>query len=158
MLECATVETETAEPLEVDPIAAEPRPVERGTFRIPRIGFVPALFFTYIAVALAIFTFYVPPFQKSDELAHFYRTVSLTNLDLVCKKDADGKRYFPMKRKYAAVESVFHVWDVAMQRNARFNRDWLDARFTDPAYQETVRVDHPCDFSPMGYAPSAAGV
>ncbi|HLF77019.1 MAG TPA: DUF2142 domain-containing protein, partial [Dehalococcoidia bacterium] len=152
------MEDGAAEPIATDPIAAEPRPFRRRIWRLPRISFGPTLFFAYIGVALAIFAFYVPPFQKSDELAHFYRAVSLTNLDLVCKTDADGNRYYPMKQKYAAVESVFHVWDVALQYNKKFDNSWLNARFTDPSYQQEVRVDHPCDFSPLGYAPSSAGV
>jgi uncharacterized membrane protein len=145
-----------------DPLSASPRPFKRPfltkTLILPRVSFRQALFFVYVCVALGLFAFYVPPFQKSDELAHFYRAVSLTNLDLVCKTDAAGNRYYPMKQKYAAVEGVFHVWDVALQPNNRFNRDWLGARFNEPAYRREVRVEYPCDFSPLGYLPSSVGV
>ncbi len=158
MLECASVDTNPDLALDSEPLAEKPHSKSRASFRMPSMRFVPALFFAYIGLVLLIFTFYVPPFQKSDELAHFYRAVSLTNLDLVCKTDAQGQRYYPMKQKYAAVESVFHVWDVALQYNKKFDRNWLDARFTDPSYQQEVKVDGPCDFSPLGYAPSAFGV
>ena len=122
-------------------------------------GFYKTLFFVYVVAVLFLFTFFVPPFQKSDEVAHFWRAVALTNLDATCARDEFGNQYFAMKRKYAAIESEFHVWDVAMNANAKFDWDWLRTSFTDPSYQETVRVySIYCNYPPIGHPVSAAGV
>jgi len=47
------------------------------------------LFFAYVGIALFLFTF-AAPFQKADEPSHFYRSVCLTNLDLVCTRNQEG--------------------------------------------------------------------
>ena len=107
---------------------------------------------------MGVLAIMVPPFQKSDEPGHYYRAVSLANGDLVCQKDADGFYYFAMKKRDAEAPLVFHVWDVALQGDQRFDRAWLKADFSDPHYDEIAHVRDYCNLPPIGYIPSALGV
>jgi uncharacterized membrane protein len=126
--------------------------------RLTAIGFYPTLFWGYVGVALLIFTFLVPPFQKSDEPAHYYRAVSLTNLAFVCSKDANGQYYFNMKQRYAGLPAEMHVWDVAFQYNKKFDLAWLRTDFSQPFFNETVPVYDTCNLPPVGYVPNALGI
>ena len=116
------------------------------------------LFAVYLAAALLIFAFLVPPFQKNDEPAHFHRTVSITNLDLFCAKDENGEYYFEMKRKFAELPDVLHTFDVAFRYDSKFDRSWLHASFSDPKYNEPARVYRFCALPVPGYFPNAVGV
>ena len=122
------------------------------------MGFYRALFFAYLTVGLLVFAFLVPPFQKSDEPAHFHRAVSLTNLDFFCDKDANGQYYFPMKRKYAELPDVMRTFDVAFRYDSKFTLDWLRADFSDPRYDEAAAVYRFCSLPPAGYLPNALGI
>jgi uncharacterized membrane protein len=126
--------------------------------RLQALSFYPTLFYGYMAVALVIFTFLVPPFQKSDEPSHYYRAVSLTNLDFVCSKDANGQYYFNMKQRYAGLPAEMHVWDVAFQYNKKFDLAWLRTDFSQPFFNETVPVYDTCNLPPVGYLPNALGI
>jgi uncharacterized membrane protein len=135
------------------------RPAERDLARsLPAITLRQALFLAYIGAAMALFVFLVPPFQKSDELNHFWRAVSLTNLDLVCHSDSEGNRFYPMKRKYGEVDGTFHVWEVALNYRSKWNNSWPATDFSDPRFDQEMRIDRPCDFTPLGYPPATAGV
>ena len=126
--------------------------------RTHAISFVEALFFVYVAGALLLLTFFVPPFQKADEPAHYYRAVSITNLELACRKGSDGEYSYAMKRKYADLPGVLHTDEVAYQTKVRFNRDWLKASFDSPVYNETAHVPNYCALPAVGYLPTALGV
>src|SRR5256885_540031 len=130
----------------------------RPSLRLPSLNLCQVLFFLYLAAALLIFTFLVPPFQKSDEPAHFHRAVSITNLDFVCQTDENGEHFFAMKRKYADLPNVLHAWDVAFNYKAKFNRDWLQADFSDPSFDQPARIYRFCSLLVPGYLPSAFGV
>jgi uncharacterized membrane protein len=123
-----------------------------------QIDFRQALFCVYILVALLIFTFMVPPFQKSDEPAHYFRSISLTNLDLVCTPNADGEYRFEMKSKYAGFPQAINTWDVAFHPHTRFDRDWLNVDWSDPAWDETVEVFDVCNLPAFGYLPNMLGI
>jgi uncharacterized membrane protein len=124
---------------------------------LPSLDVRKVLFFAYVATMLLIFIFYVPPFAKADEPAHFHRAVSLTNLDLTCSRDANGEYYWPMKRKYSDLPDELHYYEVTFE-GARFNRDWLRADFSDPRFDEPGRVYRFCSLPPPGYIPNAAGI
>lgn len=132
--------------------------LSRFRVRLPRLGFYQAVFWAYIIAALVIFTFLVPPFQKSDEPAHFHRAVSLTNLDFVCHKDEKGQYYFLMKRKYADLPDVLHTWDVAFKYEVKFDKKWLQQDFSDPAYDQPAPIYRFCSLPAPGYLPSSLGV
>jgi uncharacterized membrane protein len=128
-------------------------------FRLPAPGFYRALFFAYVGTVLLLFTFFVPPFQKSDEVAHFWRAVTLSNFDVACDTDENGNQYFTMERRYAEIETDFHIWEVAMNYNRKFDWNWLRTSFTDPSYREAVRVySLYCNYPPVGHPITAAGV
>src|SRR5689334_19236096 len=91
-----------------EPAEAKATPLESLAARVRTGNFLKILFFAYVGVALLILTFFVPPFQKADEAGHYWRSVALTNLDVACSKDADGKYYYAMKRKYADFPYVMH--------------------------------------------------
>lgn len=122
------------------------------------LNFYQTLFYFYLTIALLIFAFLVPPFQKNDEPAHFHRAVSITNLDFVCSRDADGQYYFPMKRKYVDLPEVMHTFDVAFRYNNKFKIKWLSADFSDPKYDEPGAVYRFCSLTIPGYLPNALGV
>jgi uncharacterized membrane protein len=128
------------------------------TTRVAALSFFEKLFFVYMAATLAVMVFLVPPFMKADEPDHFYRTVSITNLDLVCTRDAAGGYYFEMKRKWIEAPIVMHVWDVWIYSDVKFDTRWLRADFSDPKYDEAVYIYENCNLSPAGYLPSTLGV
>ncbi len=130
--------------------------------RQPRRRFQPSyfqvLFFVYMTLSLLIFTFLVPPFQKSDETAHFHRAVSLTNLDFFCSKDAKGEYFFPMKRKYAELPDVLHTFDVSFHYENKFDSHWLHPDLSDPKYNEEALVYRFCSLPIPGYLPNSLGI
>lgn len=103
-----------------------------------------------------LFTALVPPFQKADEPAHYFRSVSLANFDLVCAQDEDGEYFFQLRRRYAELPDVMYYWDV-WHREMRFDWAWLQHDFSDPAYDDQVAVYRWCSLPPFGYLPNAAG-
>jgi uncharacterized membrane protein len=121
------------------------------------LGFYRTLFFAYVGAALVMFTALVPPFQKADEPAHYLRSVSLANLDLVCDRSPEGEYYFTLERRYADLPDVMHYWEV-WHRRERFDWRWLRHDFSGPAYREQVRVFRWCSLPPSGYVPNAVGV
>jgi uncharacterized membrane protein len=137
------------------PLDSEPPQFIR---RLRSLSFYPTLFYVYLGVALLAFTFLVPPFQKSDEPAHFHRSVSLTNLDFFCEKDEEGEYYFEMKRKYGDLPEILRVWDVAFDYESKFRTEWLRADFSDPSLQEPVRIYRFCSLPIPGYLPNSLGV
>ncbi len=126
--------------------------------RLRSISFFQAIFFTYVIVGLIVMAFVIPPFQKSDEPAHYFRVVSLANLDLTCTKEPDGEYYMYMKRRYADFPVTIHVWDVALMGDVRYDRDWLRADWSRPEFDEDVRVPDICNLPPVGYLPNVVGV
>jgi uncharacterized membrane protein len=121
------------------------------------ISFFQGLFFAYLVVMLAFFVFYVPPFQKADEPAHYFRAVSITNFDFVCSKDETGS-FYEMKRRDSDFPDLMHVWDLYIFRDAKFNRDWLDVDWSDPRLDEQGRIYRYCDLPAPGYLPASLGV
>lgn len=132
-------------------------PPETPRNRLRDLNFYQVLFFAYVAVSLVAFIFLVPPFQKSDEPAHYHRAVSLTNLDLVCAREGDDS-FFPMERRYANLPEVIRTWDVAFDYNRKFDPAWLRVDFSDPVFDEVVRIHRFCSLLPLGYLPNTLGV
>jgi uncharacterized membrane protein len=117
-----------------------------------------AAFWAYVTIALVLLTFLVPPFQKSDEPSHYFRAVSLTNLDFTCSEDESGRQSFAMKLRYALLPDLMHTFDVAFRYDAKFDTSWLRQDFSDPALNEPVRVYDICNLPPLGYLPNSAGI
>ncbi len=118
------------------------------------------VYFVYMAITLIVFTFIVPPFQKPDEPTHFQSAVSITNLDLLCTMDADGGFYFPLKRKWVDLPDlmeVWNVWDLNPPAGKKFDPAWLRYDFSDPKYNETVRIYGPCNAPVVGKFSNAHG-
>lgn len=128
------------------------------------IGFWRGLFWAYVFVTLIVFTFLVPPFQKADEAAHYLRAVSLTNLDIVCEKDANGVAYFPMERRYAELPDAMRYWETATifepegTPKRKFDWQWLKTDFSDPRFDEQAGFYRFCGLPFAGYLPSAAAI
>jgi uncharacterized membrane protein len=122
------------------------------------LNFFQSLFLVYMVLGLLITTFLIPPFQKSDEPSHYFRTISISNLDLACSKDRLGVYKFEMKAKYADLPETMHVWDVAINGTSRFDPDWLRADFSNPLLNEEKRVYDICNLPPLGYLPNVVGV
>jgi uncharacterized membrane protein len=140
---------------------ADSHPERRSLLRTP-LGSLPpptlfqALFFAYVIAALVLFTALVPPFQKADEPAHYYRAISLANLQLGCSRDQDGQYYFLLQRRHADFPDLMRYWEV-WHREMRFDWAWLRHDFSAPVYDEQVRVYRWCSLPPFGYLPNAAG-
>jgi uncharacterized membrane protein len=117
------------------------------------------VYFAYLSVALVIFTFLVPPFQKPDEQRHYQSAISITNLDFICRQDSAGEYYFPLQRKYVELPDLMHIWDVwdlGSPTGAKFQPGWLRQDFSDPGYDETVPI-YACNRPLVGGFASAHG-
>jgi uncharacterized membrane protein len=125
--------------------------------RLLSLSFLQALFFAYVMGMLAFLTFYVPPFQKADEAAHYQRAASITNLDFVCSRDDSGS-YYALKRRDYEFPDLMHVWDLYIFRDVKFDRGWPDVDWSDPAFDEETAFRGYCDLPVLGYVPSALGV
>jgi uncharacterized membrane protein len=139
-------------------VEADAAPRASVLAKLAALPFFEKLYFAYVIATLAVMVFLVPPFMKADEPAHFHRTISLTNFDVVCTADANGEYYFEMKRKWVEAPIEMHVWDVWIYKDVKFDTNWLRADFSDPKYQEPVFLYENCNLPPAGYLPSAIGV
>ena len=141
----------------VQPPEREERPRFLRRLKLGPISYYRALFWAYVTVALALFTFIAPPFQKSDEWAHYTRTVSLTNLDFICNAELDGRPAVMIKRKYAELHEIMHQDELAFNAQRKFNLDWLRTDFSDARFDEEIH-SLVCGYPAAGYVPHALGV
>ncbi len=123
-----------------------------------RLSYFGTVFWGYVGLALLVFTFLVPPFQKNDEPSHYYRAVSITNLDFFCQKDDQGQYYSVMKRKYFDLPYVLGADAIWASLEAKFSPSVLRTDFSGARFQEPLRVYSICNLSPVGYAPNALGL
>lgn len=93
-----------------------------------------------------IFVFLVPPFQKPDEIVHFYNSVMLTSKN---KIEMENRFYFfPEKMKASKI---------AFNSDIKFNRDTI-------FYKDNNKEKHPYvyyqvnGFNFLGYLPSIIGI
>ena len=152
------IEPHAGEALQTPPDIPSPTAPRLSTLqRLKSLSFYQTLFCVYVAAALFIFTFMVPPFQKADEPAHYQRSVSLTNLDFTCDKDSFGNYYFAMERTYADLPELMRYWQV-WHREVDFDFNWLRTDFSRLEDGEEVRVYHWCSLPAPGYLPNTLGV
>lgn len=143
---------------EVDREDDSPPVLNSALTRLRSLNFFQAMFLIYLALGLLIMTFLVPPFQKPDEPSHWYRAVSLSNLDFTCSQDRLGVYKVDMKSKYADLPELVHTWDVAFMGDKKFNPDWLSIDLTNPLLNENKRVYDICNLPPPGYLPNVVGI
>jgi uncharacterized membrane protein len=150
-------ETTPESPIE-PPYEERPGVADLFVEKVSRLSFIHVLLVVYVGAALFIFTFLSPPFQKPDEQSHYYRSVSLTNLDITCSPAEGGKGAFLMKRRYFDLPAIMHTWDVYLVYDNKFDRAWFNADFSDPALNDEVAAYDICNLPAPGYFPNAAGV
>lgn len=71
-----------------------------------------------------VFIFFVPPFQKPDEVAHYYRVASLAQGEFTCSTSGDSSG-FSLKEKYFLLPQVYDTNRIAFNYEEKFDKDLL---------------------------------
>ncbi len=71
-----------------------------------------------------VFIFLVPPFQKPDEIAHYYRAASLAQGEFTCNTSGDSSG-FSLKEKYLVLPQIYETNRIAFHYEEKFDKDLL---------------------------------
>lgn len=116
------------------------------------------LLFSIILILGIIFIFAIPPFQKTDEIAHFMRGVGLSNKGIVCKEDAKGNYYFDVEKKYLEYVKEVGANRIAFNYNEKFFFNKLKNEKERPESNEVIPYYGFCSLPFLAYIPTAIAV
>jgi hypothetical protein len=106
-----------------------------------------------LALILAVFVFLVPPFQKPDEVVHFYKTISIARLNFACTQPTPNRLpYHYLPSKFVDLPQMFFTDHVAGQRTVRFSLSALRRSLVDfgPSPHLSAQ-DSACPLNPLFY-------
>ncbi|MEI6533039.1 MAG: DUF2142 domain-containing protein [Candidatus Roizmanbacteria bacterium] len=112
------------------------------------------IIFSYVILVGILFTFFVPPFQKPDEVVHFYRTVALSRGQVVCQQH-DGASSFTFP-KYIYELPIRLSGDIKFDYNKKFPQNAFSQNDLQTDIREYVWKDW-CGLSFIGYIPNVVG-
>lgn len=116
------------------------------------------LVFLFILFNSLIFTFVVPPFQKPDEDAKFYRTVALSKGQLFCQLNNKGKKVISVPRKYYELPNLFGVDEIKFHADRKLSLNISDVRKQiDKMGSESVETSEGCYSYFIGFIPNTIG-
>ena len=97
------------------------------------------------------FVFMIPPFQKNDETAHFYRTVSVKNGQFSCNNG-----YIAIQKGWFDYIYYYDFSEVLKGKNFALSSFDFSRKFDSSSTIE--KVGGWCGLSPLGYIPNALGL
>lgn len=111
-----------------------------------------------ILVLGIIFTFAIPPFQKADEIAHFFRGVGLSNKGIVCAQDTEGNNSFNIQKKYLNYAEEVGGARIAFNYDEKFSFDEFKDAERDSVSEEIIPFHGFCSLPFLAYIPTAISV
>lgn len=111
--------------------------------------------FAFIFFLGLFFTFAVPPFQKPDENAHFYRAAALSRGGFFCEK-SEGERFFKLPEKYFVFADKMGVYRIALYYEQKFPKSDLltiDSDLRDYGYERQKELEGFCSLNFIPYLP-----
>ncbi len=118
------------------------------------------LVFIFIIINSLIFTFLVPPFQKPDEDAHFYRSVALSRGQFYCWVNNKNEKVVSIPRKFYELPQLFHTEEMKFNSDRKFTLNMSDLnKIQSMDSSEMLEVKVPtCNVSYfIGYIPNTIG-
>jgi len=113
-------------------------------------------FFLWIIVLLVVFIFLIPPFQKPDEVSHFYRATALAKGEIVCQNDKNGQSYFQIPNVFFNFPDKMFAEQIRYQYNVKFSKSAFFAKENDNINNNKVKDI--CSFPFIGYIPISIGM
>ena len=114
------------------------------------------LLLLWVFFLFAVFIFFIPPFQKPDEVAHFYRATALAKGELFCKDNKKGEGYFIIPRNFFAFPEKTLAYSIRYHYENKFPKNVLFGK-QDTDNTDT-KVKGICSLSFTGYFTNTLGV
>lgn len=74
----------------------------------------------FIIINSLIFIFMVPPFQKPDEITHFFRTVALSTGQLFCENNSQGEKVFKIPKNLLDLPQLLRADEIKYNYSKKF--------------------------------------
>ncbi len=117
-----------------------------------------SLVFLFILINSLIFTFVVPPFQKPDEDAKFYRTVALSRGQFFCQLNNKREKVISIPRKYFELPNLFQTDEIKFYADRKLSLNISDVRKQlDKLDYEGVETSKGCISYFVGFIPNTIG-
>ncbi|MEI6533040.1 MAG: DUF2142 domain-containing protein [Candidatus Roizmanbacteria bacterium] len=114
------------------------------------------IIFIYLILIGIFFIFLPPPFSKSDESTHFYRSISVSRGQLFCKENMVSG-YFSIPSGLAKLTSTFNL-PIYNEYSAKFPWKLIISTNNPITEGADVRFYEWCSLSFIPYIPNAIGV
>jgi uncharacterized membrane protein len=85
----------------------------------------------YFLISSLLLTFIIPPFQKTDEVSHFYKTIAVANGNFFCRQEAGGQDYNYLPQAYANLPVVLM---------SDFTNESVNNRFPIAAFKQALKL------------------
>ncbi len=119
----------------------------------PKDFFLKKIYFLFLFLFGCLLVFLIPPFQKNDEVSHYYRTIALKNGGFMCNDD--GGFYIPEKSFLLPDKLAFG--DVLF-RKGKFPKSLIFEKSFVIDNNKKIKVDNVCNLTFLGYIPNLIGV
>jgi len=112
------------------------------------------IFFFFWIIAVGAFTFLVPPFQKPDEPAHFYRAMTLVNSQFVCSV-SPTYRYFFLSQSVYDFPTQMQTNNIVMRPDVKFPIGLVKHTYPFRSDKSVTDAYRYCQLSFVSYIPFA---
>lgn len=120
-------------------------------------NWIEAVIFVFIFLLGIIFTFAVPPFQKPDEIAHFFRAVALSDGQFTCNYENE-KYYFNIPSEYFSYPSKVGALRIPFHYEEKFFINDLK-KAESKTHEENGMTEYGfCSLPFLGYIPASLGI
>lgn len=117
------------------------------------------LVFIFIIINSLIFTFAVPPFQKPDEIAHFYRAVGLSTGQLFCKKNNKGEKVVSIPKSLYSLPELFQAREIRFVDDKKLTINHANIeKYLSNIDNNNVETTEGCLQYVTGYIPNVIGL
>jgi uncharacterized membrane protein len=114
------------------------------------------LLFLWIVILLGIFTFLIPPFQKPDEITHFYRATAFVKGELFCNSNNIDNGYFVIPRNFFELPNDMLANSIKYHYENKFPRGVLTGKQNTD--NTDTKISGLCILPFTGYLANAIGI
>ena len=121
-------------------------------FKLPLSNYL----FIYIAFVSLLLVFIIPPFQKTDETSHYYKTIAVARGQFTCKTNQLGQKYNTIPANYETLPDVLLAEYVNKDHRHRFLKQTFNSvlRLREKS-NDGVIVSSVCNLPFILYTPTA---